>query len=195
MITNSVDERRGGARQVVVSESELLSRAGHEVTVIHGQGSASAHRMGRASVCHIPDLQLMPGPKAGQRGVAGTTLTENPDVVHFHLSDPSGHDKMIAWVSSRFPSVYTVHNHHLSCLNMFRWLPRDSTPCPLKSGALWCYPYACLYKCVSRQPNRFLRALLEYSQRRKAVQGIQDLLSYQAICGKHLLMPVFQPRR
>ena len=111
----------GGEDRVVAAEAQLLRSAGHEVEQLLAENPTSPLR-------RPPPGRVPAQPGMGARCRGGPLRGFRPDVAHVHNTwysmSPS---VMERFDSAVVPTVMTVHNYRLMCLNgMFL---RDGRPC------------------------------------------------------------------
>jgi glycosyltransferase involved in cell wall biosynthesis len=111
----------GGEDRVVAAEADLLRSAGHQVEQVLADNPVSTLAAAAA-------LLKAPRNPASRRVVERAVARFDPDVAHVHNTwyalSPSVLDGLRA---SRVPTVMTVHNYRLMCVNGM--LLRDGGPC------------------------------------------------------------------
>jgi glycosyltransferase involved in cell wall biosynthesis len=111
----------GGEDRVVAAEADLLRSAGHQVEQVLADNPMSPMAAAGA-------MLKSPWNPASRQTVEGAVARFKPDVAHVHNTwyalSPSVLDGLRA---SRVPTVMTVHNYRLMCVNGM--LLRDGGPC------------------------------------------------------------------
>lgn len=153
----------GGTEQSIPNTCRLLEERGHVTSVLYSQNTGEPDVVpGQPSVtrhlCHVPgicDHSLRP-----QREALGRALTfiasENPDVVHVHQTN---NHHLMHEVMRRWPTLYFVHNHILTCPSGARLFKRTARVCNRQPGAM-CLLNAYTQRCNSRRPARVLASYL-----------------------------------
>jgi glycosyltransferase involved in cell wall biosynthesis len=149
----------GGEDRVVAAEADLLRSAGHQVEQVLADNPVSPLAAAAA-------LLKAPRNPASRRAVERAVARFEPDVAHVHNTwyalSPSVLDGLRA---SRVPTVMTVHNYRLMCVNGM--LLRDGGPCedcvgtsPLPGIRHRCYRNSAIASTAAA-------ATIAYNRRRK----------------------------
>lgn len=170
----------GGEDAVVDRESASLREAGHDVEsmVVHNpegvRGTATA-------------LLNAPWNRRAAEQVRSRAVAQQPDVVHVHNTWFALSPAVLPALSDAgFPSVQTVHNHRLLCVNAE--LFRDGRPC---------------YDCVGRSPwpgvqhrcyrgsataSSSVAVTIQLARRRHVYEGAVDALITPSARARELLI-------
>jgi glycosyltransferase involved in cell wall biosynthesis len=157
----------GGEDRVVAAEADLLRSAGHLVEQVAADNPVSPLAAAAA-------LLKAPRNPASRRVVERAVARFDPDVAHVHNTwyalSPSVLDGLRA---SRVPTVMTVHNYRLMCVNGM--LLRDGGPCedcvgrsPLPGIRHRCYRNSAIASTAAA-------ATIAYNRRRKTWADGVDL--------------------
>jgi len=149
----------GGEDRVVAAEADLLRSAGHTVEQLLADNP-------RSSMAAAGAMLKSPWNSASRQAVERAVARFKPDVAHVHNTwyalSPSVLDELRA---SRVPTVMTVHNYRLMCVNGM--LLRDGGPCedcvgrsPLPGIRHRCYRNSVVASTVAA-------ATIGYNRRRK----------------------------
>jgi glycosyltransferase involved in cell wall biosynthesis len=116
----------GGEDGVADAEADLLRGAGHDVVAIRRQNSST-------SLKAAGQLATYPWNPVSNRRLMRLVQRIRPDVVHFHNTwFATSPGFLPALRRSGIPTVVTIHNYRLSCVNAE--LLRDGRPCELCVG-------------------------------------------------------------
>ncbi|MFT3865062.1 MAG: glycosyltransferase [Solirubrobacterales bacterium] len=134
----------GGEDGVADAEVALLREAGHEVVAIRRRNSDSAAEAAK-------QLATYPWNPASNHRLLELARKIRPQVVHFHntwfATSPAA---LKALRRQGFPTVVTIHNYRLSCVNAE--LLRDGKPCELCVGTT---PWrGVLHRCYHESAGR-----------------------------------------
>jgi len=111
----------GGEDRVVAAEAELLRSAGHEVEQVMADNPVSPAQAATA-------LLQSPWNPSWRRAVERSVARVKPDVAHVHNTWFALSPSVVGGLrASGVPTVMTVHNYRLMCLNGM--LLRDGQPC------------------------------------------------------------------
>src|SRR5205085_7177435 len=104
----------GGTEQTVANTCRLLEERDHVTAVLYSQNTGEPAVAPGRRLCHVPgicDHNLRP-----QRAALSRALSfledESPDIVHVHQTN---NHHLMQEVTRRWPTLYFVHNHILTC--------------------------------------------------------------------------------
>lgn len=183
LIAHNLYQQRGGEDQVVDSESALLRKHGHEVTLF---------KEDNASISDIPKYRLAietVWSSKAMRRISSAIERSQPDIIHIHntlpLMSPS-----IYWAAANhgIPVVQTLHNFRLLCPQAM--LLRDGKICEDCIGHLpWrgivhkCYRDSALQTAVVTSMLGFHRLIKTYKDKVSAYIALTEFSKNKFIEG------------
>lgn len=161
-----------GVNQVINSDINFIVSSGFgKVSVISREPIGKDVYPG-INKYYVPELALG-AIENNLQGVAYILEEEKPDIVHFHLFKCSnnGDAKLISNLRKGYKTVFTVHDHILTCPVIKKINNRTSQPCNYNGGV------TCLLKtysqgCLGRNPFRAYKFLKPFLLRRSAIKKI-----------------------
>ncbi|HLI27379.1 MAG TPA: glycosyltransferase family 4 protein [Chloroflexota bacterium] len=160
-----------GTEQTVPATCALLEAEGLATCVLYEQAVGPPPPAPGRALYHIPGLcsfALRPNRTAIARALAALER-ERVDLVHLHQIN---NGSLVRAIAARWPTLYFVHNHVLTCPSGTRFLPRSGRVCPQLGPGLACVRNAYLEGCQSRRPGRWVRGLLDCHTARAFARGL-----------------------
>jgi glycosyltransferase involved in cell wall biosynthesis len=94
---------------------------------------------------------------------------EAPDVVHIHQTN---NGTLVQAIAARWPVLYFVHNHILTCPSGTRAYTASWKICDFAGPSPGCLSNAYVQRCNSRRPGRVLSSMLSCLDMRRAARGL-----------------------
>ncbi|MBX5489776.1 MAG: glycosyltransferase family 4 protein [Chloroflexi bacterium] len=160
-----------GTEQTVPATCALLEAEGITTCVLYEREIGAPQRGPGRALYRIPGLcsfSVLPNRTAISTALAALER-ERVDLVHLHQIN-NGH--LVRAIARRWPTLYFVHNHVLTCPSGTRFLLRSGRTCAQIGPGLTCLRNAYLEGCQSRRPERVLRGLLDCHDARAFARGL-----------------------
>lgn len=163
----------GGTESYVTNLCKLLEQTGHKVAVIYGYRDDATQSLDGINDYFIPNVAL----KLGKDRVALASFMEvvereKTDVVHFHLIN---NPWLVKEISVLLPTVYSIHNHFLTCPSGSRLYRTNDEICEIDVG-IKCLFNAYWRHCNTYNPGQVIRSYLRCLRNRKALGNISKFL-------------------
>lgn len=179
----------GGAEKAAAEQYKLLTRQGHEVSLI-GDFSALQEAKGlelkRQRVRSYAELGRQSLSKklvTAARGLLDIPLfvrtllflaQTKPKVVHFHKVKQLSPLLYLAVKLLRLPTVATIHDHYLTCLNSTR-IQGDGSFCQLNRCS---FKTALSKRCVGNSTSMTAYSVVEFVLRRRIIKDTSAVRTY-----------------
>ena len=179
----------GGAEKAAAEQYNLLSREGHDVSLI-GDFSAVPGAKGLAlkrqrvrSYAELGKQGILKKLMTATRGLFDVPLfirtllflvKAKPEVVHFHKVKQLSPLLYLAVKLLRLPTVATIHDHYLTCLNSTR-IQGDGSFCQLNRCS---FKTALNKKCVGNSTSMTAYSVVEFVLRRQIVKDTSTVRTY-----------------
>lgn len=163
----------GGAEEYMINLGKLLQNAGQHVAVVYGHKDDTTQSLPGINDYFIPNIALrLREDNAAISVFLEAVERERPDIVHFHLiNNPA----LVARVSQLLPTVYSIHNHFLTCPSGTRLFRRDDQICDDDVTAK-CLFNAYWRHCSTRKPRQMWLSYVRCLSNRKAVRNTTTFL-------------------
>jgi glycosyltransferase involved in cell wall biosynthesis len=166
----------GGTEQSIPNLCGLLEERGHQNVVIFSRALPNPSTVNGRMLVHLAGVCEGSRNVAQNRRLVDQVLqlahSEQIEVVHFHQFNNA---LLAEELTKRFPSVYFVHNHVLTCPSGERLYKTNGQECHLNPG-LACLVNPYLKKCGSRKPERVLHQYFNVFRLRKQASLFSELM-------------------
>lgn len=165
----------GGTEQSIPNLCTLLEARGHDNVVLFSKALSHPSSAPHRKLVHLPGVceASLRQDKTAINEVLELAEAEQIDLVHFHLVP---NPRLVQALSTRFPSVYFVHNHLLTCPHGSRLYKVNWQECTLKKPGLACFANTYLKNCGTRRPGKVLTQFLSCLQNRQEARNFTELL-------------------
>lgn len=163
----------GGAEEYMINLCKLLQKAGQHVAVVYGHKDEATQSLPGIHDYFIPNIALnLREDNSAISAFLEVIERERPDIVHIHLiNNPA----LIAKVSQLLPTVYSIHNHFLTCPSGTRLFRRNDQICDDDVSAK-CLFNAYWRHCNTRKPQQIWLTYIRCLCNRRAVRNTTTFL-------------------
>lgn len=183
----------GGTEQSLPNTCRLLEEHNCRTAVLYSRATGQPDVVPGRNLCHVPGIcnfHLCPQGDSLAQALAFIEQ-ERPDVVHIHQIN---NHHLADSVASRWPTLYFIHNHILTCPSGSRLYKRNGRLCHLQPGPL-CLLNAYTQRCNSRRPGRVLATYLNCFSARAFARRMGLLAVDTAFMKESLIVSGYDPAK
>lgn len=180
----------GGAEKAAAEHYRLLMEMGNDVSLIGDFSRELPHAKGLplqgfrvSSYAELQSISLLQKVSVAVRGLFNVPLfvrvflflaKARPDIVHLHKVKQLSPLLYLALKLLRLPTVATIHDHYLTCLNSTR-IQGDGSYCQLNRCS---FRTALQKKCVGNSRAMTAYSVVEFVARRQIVRDVSTVDTY-----------------
>ena len=182
----------GGTESYITNLCRLLERTEHKTAIVYGHKDEATQSLHGVNGYFIPSIAM----KLGRDEVALASFKkaierEETDLVHFHLVN---NPWLVERISTLLPTVYSIHNHFLTCPSGTRLYRTNNAVCDIDIG-IKCLFNAYRRHCNTYDPGQLIHSYLRCLHNRRALGNIGKFLVHCKYMADTLIKAGFSPDR